>query len=154
MIKFRQKCYSEIDSSSTDESQKYEGGVLAPTLVAGGIGSVVYGKKKLNKAKDLKNKLPELIKSAKNENAKGIKEVNRLRDSWLGLGKYVRRDKIRSTQNATEQAVEREMKKVRKTARSARWNRMKGKGLISAGLGAAALGAYKLNKRVKRNKED
>lgn len=152
MIKFRQKYYSEIASSVEGESQKYEGGVLAPTLVAGGIGSVVYGKKKLNKAKDLKNKLPELIKSAKNENAKGIKEVNRLRDSWLGLGKYIRRDKIRATQDATEQAVEREMKKVRKTARSARWNRMKGKGLIGAGLGAAAYGVYKINKDRNREK--
>lgn len=152
MIKFRQKCYSEMASSVEGESQKYEGGVLAPTLVAGGIGSVVYGKNKLNKAKDLKNKLPELIKSAKNENVKGVKEINRLKDSWLGLGKYVRRDKIHATQDATEQAVEREMKKVRKTARSARWNRMKGKGLIGAGIATTAYGVYKINKDRNREK--
>ena len=44
------------------------------------------------------------------------------------------------------------MKKVRKTARSARWNRMKGKGLIGAGLGAAAYGVYKINKDRNREK--
>lgn len=156
MIKFRQKQYTDVVSSESESqpSVKYEGGVLAPTLVAGGIGSIVYGKKKLNKAKEQKKALPGLIKNARAENRKGINEVNRIKKSWLGLGKYLRKDKIRATQEAAEKATEREMMKVRKTARSAKWNRMKGKGLIGAGLGIAALGAYKLNKQIKRNKED
>lgn len=154
MIKFRQKYYSEMASSVEDESQKYEGGVLAPTLVAGGIGSIVYGKKKLNKAKEQKKALPGLIKNVRAENRKGINEVNKIKKSWHGLGKYFRKDKIRATQEAAEKATEKEMMKVRKTARSAKWNKMKGKGLIGAGLGIAALGAYKLNKQIKRNKED
>ena len=155
MIKFRQKYYSEVASSVEGQSPvKYEGGVLAPTLVAGGIGSIVYGKKKLNKAKEQKKALPGLIKNVRAENRKGVNEVNRIKKSWFGLGKYLRKDKIRATQEAAERATEREMMKVRKTARSAKWNKMKGKGLIGAGLGVAALGAYKLNKQIKRNKED
>ena len=46
------------------------------------------------------------------------------------------------------------MMKVRKTARSAKWNRIKGKAAIGLGIGAAALGAYKLSKQIKRNEED
>ena len=157
MIKFRQKQYTEVVSSESDNNSssiKYEGGVLAPTLVAGGIGSMVYGKKKLNKAKELEKSLPELIKNARAENRKGINEVNRIKKSWLGLGKYLRKDKIRATQEAAEKAVENEMMKVRKTARSAKFNRIKGKAAIGLGIGATALSAYKLNKQIKRNKED
>ena len=156
MIKFRQKQYTDVVSSESESqpSVKYEGGVLAPTLVAGGIGSIVYGKKKLNKAKEQKKSLPGLIKNARAKNRKGINEVNRIKKSWLGLGKYLRKDKIRTTQEAAEKATEREMMKVRKTARSAKFNRIKGKAAIGLGIGAAALGAYKLNKQIKRNKED
>lgn len=156
MIKFRQKQYTDVVSSESESqpSVKYEGGVLAPTLVAGGIGSIVYGKKKLNKAKEQKKSLPGLIKNARAENRKGINEVNKIKKSWLGLGKYLRKDKIRATQEAAEKATEREMMKVRKTARSAKFNKIKGKGAIGLGIGATALGAYKLNKQIKRNKED
>lgn len=156
MIKFRQKQYTDVVSSESESqpSVKYEGGVLAPTLVAGGIGSIVYGKKKLNKAKEQKKSLPGLIKNARVENRKGINEVNKIKKSWLGLGKYLRKDKIRATREAAEKATEREMMKVRKTARSAKFNKIKGKGAIGLGIGATALGAYKLNKQIKRNKED
>ena len=156
MIKFRQKQYTDVVSSESESqpSIKYEGGVLAPTLVAGGIGSIVYGKKKLNKAKEQKKSLPGLIKNARAENRKGINEVNRIKKSWYGLGKYLRKDKIRTTQEAAEKATEREMMKVRKTARSAKFNKIKGKAAIGLGIGATALGAYKLNKQIKRNKED
>ena len=157
MIKFRQKQYTEVVSSESDNNSssiEYEGGVLAPTLVAGGIGSMVYGKKKLNKAKELEKSLPELIKNARAENRKGINEVNRIKKSWLGLGKYLRKNKIKDTQEAAEKAIENEMMKVRKTARSAKFNRIKGKAAIGLGIGATALGAYKLNKQIKRNKED
>ena len=67
MIKFRQKQYTDVVSSESESqpSVKYEGGVLAPTLIAGGIGSMAYGKKRLNKAKELKKSLPELIKNAR-----------------------------------------------------------------------------------------
>lgn len=156
MIKFRQKQYTDVVSSESESqpSVKYEGGVLAPTLIAGGIGSIVYGKKKLNKAKEQRKALPKLIKNTKAENRKGIDEVNRIKKSWLGLGKYLRKDKIKATQEAAEKAVENEMMKVRKTSRSAKFNRIKGKGAIGLGMGATALGAYKLNKQIKRNKED
>ena len=156
MIKFRQKQYTDVVSSESESqpSVKYEGGVLAPTLIAGGIGSIVYGKKKLNGAKEQRKTLPGLIKNARAENRKGINEVNKIKKSWLGLGKYLRKDKIRATQEASEKATEREMMKVRKTARSAKFNRIKGKGAIGLGIGATALGAYKLNKQIKRNKED
>lgn len=156
MIKFRQKQYTDVVSSESESqpSVKYEGGVLAPTLIAGGIGSIVYGKKKLNRVKEQRKTLPGLIKNARAENRKGINEVNRIKKSWLGLGKYLRKDKIRATQEAAEKATEREMMKVRKTARSAKFNRIKGKAAIGLGIGAAALGAYKLNKQIKRNKED
>lgn len=156
MIKFRQKQYTDVVSSESESqpSVKYEGGVLAPTLIAGGIGSIVYGKKKLNKAKEQRKTLPGLIKNARAENRKGINEVNKIKKSWLGLGKYLRKDKIRATQEAAEKATEREMMKVRKTARSAKFNKIKGKAAIGLGIGATALGAYKLNKQIKRNKED
>ena len=157
MIKFRQKQYTEVVSSESDNNSspmKYEGGVLAPTLVAGGIGSMVYGKKKLNKAKELEKSLPGLIKNARAENRKGINEVNRIKKSWLGLGKYLRKDKIKATQEAAEKAIENEMRKVRKTARSAKFNKMKGKAAIGLGIGAAALGAYKLGKQIKKERND
>lgn len=156
MIKFRQKQYTDVVSSESESqpSVKYEGGVLAPTLIAGGIGSIVYGKKKLNKAKELEKSLPGLIKNARAENRKGINEVNRIKKSWHGLGKYLRKDKIKATQEAAEKAIENEMRKVRKTSRSAKFNKMKGKAAIGLGIGATALGAYKLNKQIKRNKED
>jgi hypothetical protein len=157
MIKFRQKQYTEAVSSESDNNSssiKYEGGVLAPTLVAGGIGSMVYGKKKLSKAKELKSKIPNAILDAMEERLKGEKEIDRIKKSWLGLGKYLRKDKIRATQEAAEKATEREMMKVRKTSRSAKFNKIKGKAAIGLGIGAAALGAYKLNKQIKRNKED
>ena len=156
MIKFRQRQYTDVVSSESESqpSVKYEGGVLAPTLVAGGIGSIVYGKKKLNKAKEQRKTLPGLIKNARAENRKGVDEVNRIKKSWLGLGKYLRKNKIKATQEAAEKATEREMMKVRKTARSAKFNKIKGKAAIGLGIGATALGAYKLNKQIKRNKED
>ena len=156
MIKFRQKQYTDVVSSESESqpSVKYEGGVLAPTLIAGGIGSIVYGKKKLNKAKEQRKTLPGLIKNARAENRRGIDEVNRIKKSWHGLGKYLRKDKIKATQETAEKAIENEMMKVRKTARSAKFNRIKGKGAIGLGIGAAALGAYNLNKQIKRNKED
>lgn len=156
MIKFRQKQYTDVVSSESENqpSVKYEGGVLAPTLVAGGIGSIVYGKKKLNKAKEQRKTLPRLIKNARAENRKGIDEVNRIKKSWLGLGKYLRKDKIKATQEVADIATEREMMKVRKTSRSAKFNKIKGKGAIGLGIGAAALGAYKLSKQIKRNEED
>ena len=156
MIKFRQKQYTDVVSSESESqpSVKYEGGVLAPTLVAGGIGSIVYGKKKLNKAKEQRKTLPGLIKNVRAENRKGVNEVNRIKKSWHGLGKYLRKDKIKATQEAADMATEREMMKVRKAARSAKFNRIKGKAAIGLGIGATALGAYRLNKQIKRNKED
>jgi hypothetical protein len=156
MIKFRQKQYTDVVSSESESqpSVKYEGGVLAPTLIAGGIGSIVYGKKKLNRAKEQRKALPGLIKNARAENRRGIDEVNRIKKSWHGLGKYLRKDKIKATQEAAEKSVENEMMKVRKTSRSAKFNKIKGKAAIGLGIGAAALGAYKLNKQIKRNKED
>ena len=156
MIKFRQKQYTDVVSSESESqpSVKYEGGVLAPTLIAGGIGSMAYGKKRLNKAKELKKSLPELIKNARAENRKGINEVNRIKKSWLGLGKYLRKDKIKATQEAAEKAIENEMRKVRKTSRSAKFNKMKGKAAIGLGIGAATLGAYKLGKQIKKERND
>ena len=156
MIKFRQKQYTDVVSSESESqpSVKYEGGVLAPTLIAGGIGSIVYGKKKLSKAKKIDSKVPNSILNIAEKRLEGEKKVKEVEQSWKGFGKFLRKDKIRATQEAAEKATEREMMKVRKTARSAKFNRIKGKAAIGLGIGATALGAYKLNKQIKRNKED
>ena len=155
MIKFRQKQYTEVFSESNNQSEnnnENKGNIIIPSLI--GIGSLVYGSKKIKKSNEQKKELPGLIKNARAENKKGVDEVNKIKNSWLGTGNYLRQDKIKKVQEAADMATEREMMKVRKTARSAKWNRIKGKAAIGLGIGAAALGAYKLSKQIKRNEED
>lgn len=155
MIKFRQKQYTEIFSESNNQSEnnnENKGNIIIPSLI--GIGSLVYGSRKIKKSNEQKKELPGLIKNARAENKKGVDEVNKIKDSWLGTGNYLRQDKIKKVQEAADMATEREMMKVRKTARSAKWNRIKGKAAIGLGIGATALGAYKLSKQIKRNEED
>lgn len=155
MIKFRQKQYTEVFSESNNQSEnnnENKGNIIIPSLI--GIGSLVYGSRKIKKSNEQKKELPGLIKNARAENKKGVDEVNKIKDSWLGTGNYLRQDKIKKVQEAADMATEREMMKVRKTARSAKWNRIKGKAAIGLGIGAAALGAYKLSKQIKRNEED
>jgi hypothetical protein len=65
-----------------------------------------------------------------------------------------KKDKIKATQESAEKAIENEMRKVRKTARSAKFNKMKGKAAIGLGIGTAALGAYKLGKQIKKERND
>ena len=157
MIKFRQKQYTEVVSSESDNNSssiEYEGGVLAPTLVAGGIGSMVYGKKKLNKAKKIDSKVPNSILNIAEKRLEGEKKVKEVEQSWKGFGKFLRKDKINKIKEAAEKAVENEKMKTRKLIRSSKWNKAKGKAAIGLGIGATALGAYKLNKQIKRNKED
>ena len=156
MIKFRQKQYTDVVSSESESqpSVKYEGGVLAPTLVAGGIGSIVYGKKKLSKAKKIDSKVPNSILNIAEKRLEGEKKVKEVEQSWKGFGKFLRKDKINKIKEAAEKAVENEKMKTRKLIRSSKWNKAKGKGAIGLGIGATALGAYKLNKQIKRNKED
>lgn len=155
MIKFRQKQYTEVFSESNNQSEnnnENKGNIIIPSLI--GIGSLVYGSRKIKKSNEQKKELPGLIKNARAENKKGVDEVNKIKNSWLGTGNYLRQDKIKKVQEAADMATEREMMKVRKTARSAKWNRIKGKAAIGLGIGAAALGAYKLSKQIKRNEED
>ena len=155
MIKFRQKQYTEVFSESNNQSEnnnENKGNIIIPSLI--GIGSLVYGSRKIKKSNEQKKELPGLIKNARAENKKGVDEVNKIKDSWLGTGNYLRQDKIKKVREAADMATEREMMKVRKTARSAKWNRIKGKAAIGLGIGAAALGAYKLSKQIKRNEED
>jgi hypothetical protein len=155
MIKFRQKQYTEVFSESNNQSENNDenkGNIIIPSLIS--IGSLVYGSRKIKKSNEQKKELPGLIKNARAENKKGVDEVNKIKDSWLGTGNYLRQDKIKKVQEAADMATEREMMKVRKTARSAKWNRIKGKAAIGLGIGAAALGAYKLSKQIKRNEED
>lgn len=156
MIKFRQKQYTDVVSSESESqpSVKYEGGVLAPTLIAGGIGSIVYGKKKLSKAKKIDSKVPNSILNIAEKRLEGEKKVKEVEQSWKGFGKFLRKDKINKIKEAAEKAVENEKMKTRKLIRSSKWNKAKGKGAIGLGIGATALGAYKLNKQIKRNKED
>ena len=156
MIKFRQKQYTDVVSSESESqpSVKYEGGVLAPTLIAGGIGSIVYGKKKLSKAKKIDSKVPNSILNIAEKRLEGEKKVKKVEQSWKGFGKFLRKDKINKIKEAAEKAVENEKMKTRKLIRSSKWNKAKGKGAIGLGIGATALGAYKLNKQIKRNKED
>ena len=156
MIKFRQKQYTHVVSSESESqpSVKYEGGVLAPTLIAGGIGSIVYGKKKLSKAKKIDSKVPNSILNIAEKGLEGEKKVKEVEQSWKGFGKFLRKDKINKIKEAAEKAVENEKMKTRKLIRSSKWNKAKGKGAIGLGIGATALGAYKLNKQIKRNKED
>lgn len=156
MIKFRQKQYTDVVSSESESqpSVKYEGGVLAPTLIAGGIGSIVYGKKKLSKAKKIDSKVPNSILNIAEKRLEGEKKVKEVEQSWKGFGKFLRKDKINKIKEAAEKAVENEKMKTRKLIRSSKWNKAKGKAAIGLGIGAAALGAYKLNKQIKRNKED
>ena len=157
MIKFRQKQYTEVVSSESDNNSssiKYEGGVLAPILVAGGIGSMAYGKKKLNKAKKIDSKVPNSILNIAEKRLEGEKKVKEVEQSWKGFGKFLRKDKINKIKEAAEKAVENEKMKTRKLIRSSKWNKAKGKAAIGLGIGATALGAYKLNKQIKRNKED
>lgn len=156
MIKFRQKQYTDVVSSESESqpSIKYEGGVLAPTLVAGGIGSIVYGKKKLSKAKKIDSKVPNSILNIAEKRLEGEKKVKEVEQSWKGFGKFLRKDKINKIKEAAEKAVENEKMKTRKLIRSSKWNKAKGKAAIGLGIGVTALGAYKLNKQIKRNKED
>ena len=156
MIKFRQKQYTDVVSSESESqpSVKYEGGVLAPTLIAGGIGSIVYGKKKLSKAKKIDSKVPNSILNIAEKRLEGEKKVKEVEQSWKGFGKFLRKDKINKIKEAAEKAVENEKMKTRKLIRSSKWNKAKGKAAIGLGIGATALGAYKLNKQIKRNKED
>lgn len=156
MIKFRQKQYTDVVSSESESqpSVKYEGGVLAPTLIAGGIGSIVYGKKKLSKAKKIDSKVPNSILNIAEKRLEGEKKVKEVEQSWKGFGKFLRKDKINKIKEAAEKAVENEKMKTRKLIRSSKWNKAKGKAAIGLGIGVTALGAYKLNKQIKRNKED
>ena len=156
MIKFRQKQYTDVVSSESESqpSIKYEGGVLAPTLIAGGIGSIVYGKKKLSKAKKIDSKVPNSILNIAEKRLEGEKKVKEVEQSWKGFGKFLRKDKINKIKEAAEKAVENEKMKTRKLIRSSKWNKAKGKAAIGLGIGVTALGAYKLNKQIKRNKED
>ena len=156
MIKFRQKQYTDVVSSESESqpSIKYEGGVLAPTLIAGGIGSIVYGKKKLSKAKKIDSKVPNSILNIAEKRLEGEKKVKEVEQSWKGFGKFLRKDKINKIKEAAEKTVENEKMKTRKLIRSSKWNKAKGKAAIGLGIGVTALGAYKLNKQIKRNKED
>ena len=157
MIKFRQKQYTDVISSESNDqpsSVKYEGGILTPTLITGGIGSIVYGKKKLNKAKKIDSKVPNSILNIAEKKLEGEKKVKEVEQSWKGFGKFLRKDKINKIKEAAEKAVENEKMKTRKLIRSSKWNKAKGKAAIGLGIGATALGTYKLSKQIKRNKED
>ena len=156
MIKFRQKIFIEGSASESDNGSEitYEGGVLAPLLVGGGIGAMSYGSKKLKKAKELEKSVPEIAKQARPINKRGIEEANRVRESWGGLGKYLRKDKIRKINEDTAREVETVMRRARKTSRSAAFNKIKGKAAIGLGALGAGYGAYRLIKDIKRNKKE
>ena len=123
------------------------GGVLAPTLIAGGTGSIMYGVKKISKAENQKRALPGLIDKARQVNHEGIQKVDNLRNSWGGLGKYLRKEKINRTREAAEKNTENALRQVRKMDRASKFNRLKGKALIGAGTVAGLYGLHKLTKR-------
>lgn len=149
-IKRKEKEYipeKEITSFEEEKAkEEKKGGVLAPTLAAAGIGSIMYGKNKLNKASKQESLLPKLKDDVRKINQRGVQEVKDLENSYLGLGKYFRKNKIEKTKERTAKETETAMRRVRKMARSSNWNKTKGKALIGLGLGSAAYGIYRLGK--------
>lgn len=147
MIKFRQKVFTEDKSTE-------EGGLLAPILTGSGVALGISGINRLRKANILENNKPELLKNVELAEAEKLRNIKNIKNSWFRTGRFFRKDSIRKAAELGDEAIENEMRKVRKASRSAKWNKAIGKSAIGLGLGAAALGAYKLNKQIKRNKED
>lgn len=148
MIKFRQKIYSE---------EEKEGGVLAPLLIAGGIGSAAYGKSRINKASKTMDKIPEMIKDVKRTQQKGKEEVDAIKKSWGGTGKFFRKKKIRRVEEESRKSTEQKIRQARKAIRSVTWNRRLGKAAIGLGALTAGYGAhrmYKDRKKYKKSIED
>jgi CTP-dependent riboflavin kinase len=147
MIKFRQKVFTENESTE-------KGGLLAPILAGSGVVLGISGINRLRKANILKDNEPELLKNVKSAEAEKLRNIKKIKNSWFRTGRFFRKDSIRKATESGDKAIENEMRKVRKASRSAKWNKAIGKSAIGLGIGAAALGAYKLNKQIKRNKED
>jgi hypothetical protein len=146
MIKFRQKIYSE-------EEEK-EGGVLAPLSIIGGGAAIGAGLSKLSYSKRLKEQVPYYESVARSLNRVGVEKANKVKDSWLGFGKYLRKDKIRKINEETSHNVENVMRKARKTSRKSGWEKTKGKGLIGIGAALAGYGTYRLMKKDRKKSED
>lgn len=143
-MKFKYKFYSE-------KEEKKEGGLLAPSLLAAGAATAAYGAKSIRKGNIIENEeLPELLKKVEQRGKEGASKVKSIKDSWLGLGQ-LRKKAIEKAEEEAAQKVEESMRDVRKASRSAKWNKVKGKGLLGVGLGTAAYGLYKMRKDNKKD---
>lgn len=147
MIKFRQKVFTEDES--TEKS-----GLLAPILTGSGVVLGISGINRIRKANILENNKPELLKNVKSAEAEKLRNIKKIKNSWFRTGRFFRKDSIRKATELGDKAIENEMRKVRKASRSAKWNKAIGKSAIGLGIGAATLGAYKLSKQIKKEKND
>lgn len=140
---------SAIDSG-TESSGSSGGGVLAPVLIGLGAGQMYLGKRSLNKAKRQGESAARLNNIAQEIDKKGKKAVEELKNSRIN--RWFRRNKIKEAEEKAAEATESALRRVRRVSRSAKFNRLKGKGLLGTGIAVAGMGTYKLLKNKDKNK--
>ena len=108
------------------------------------------GKKSLNKAKRQSKSATKLNNIAQEIDKKGKKAIEELKSSEID--KWFRRNKIKEAEKRAAEATESALRRVRRVSRSAKFNRLKGKGLLGTGMAVAGMGTYKLLKNKDKNK--
>jgi biopolymer transport protein ExbB/TolQ len=142
--------FSDSAVNSGAENSSNSGGVLAPALIGLGAGQMYLGKRSLDKAKRQSESATRLNDIAQKIDKKGKKAVEELKSSRIN--RWFRRNKIREAEEKAAEATESALRRVRRVSRSAKFNRLKGKGLLGTGMAVAGIGTYKLLKNKDKNK--